>query len=143
VSRPDLVKDYPYILITGMRPTAFFHSEHRQIPWLRELLPEPLVEIHPETARREGIEQGDWVTIESPRGKCYQRAKLTLGIDPRVVGAQHAWWFPEKEGPEHGWKVSNINLLTDNDPDTCDPAMGATNLRVLLCRISKKSEGTP
>jgi len=143
VSRPDLVKDYPYILITGMRPTAFFHSEHRQIPWLRELLPEPLVEIHPETARREGIEQGDWVTIESPRGKCYQRAKLTLGIDPRVVGAQHAWWFPEKEGPEHGWKVSNINLLTDNDPDTCDPAMGATNLRVLLCRVSKKSEGTP
>jgi anaerobic selenocysteine-containing dehydrogenase len=143
VSRPDLVKDYPYILITGMRPTAFFHSEHRQIPWLRELLPEPLVEIHPETARREGIEQGDWVTIESPRGKCYQRAKLTLGIDPRVVGAQHAWWFPEKEGPEHGWKVSNINLLTDNDLDTCDPAMGATNLRVLLCRISKKSEGTP
>jgi len=143
VSRPDLVKDYPYILITGMRPTAFFHSEHRQIPWLRELLPEPLVEIHPETARREGIEQGDWVTIESPRGKCYQRAKLTLGIDPRVVGAQHAWWFPEKEGPEHGWKVSNINLLTDNDLDTCDPAMGATNLRVLLCRVSKKSEGTP
>ena len=143
VSRPDLVKDYPYILITGMRPTAFFHSEHRQIPWLRELLPEPLVEIHPETARREGIEEGDWVTIESPRGNCYQRAKLTLGIDPRVVGAQHAWWFPEKEGPEHGWKASNINLLTDNDPDTCDPAMGATNLRALLCRISKKSEGTP
>lgn len=141
VSRPDLAKDYPYILITGMRPTAFFHSEHRQIPWLRELLPEPLVEIHPQAAQREGIEEGDWVTIESPRGKCFQRAKLTLGIDPRVVGAQHAWWFPEKEAPEHGWKTSNINLLTDNDPDTCDPAMGATNLRVLLCRISKRNEG--
>jgi anaerobic selenocysteine-containing dehydrogenase len=140
ISRPDLVKDYPYILITGMRPTAFFHSEHRQIPWLRELLPEPLVEIHPETAEKEGIKEGDWVVIESPRGRCYQRAKLTLGIDPRVIGAQHAWWFPEKEAPEHGWKESNINLLTDNDPSTCDPAMGATNLRVLMCRVSPKKE---
>ncbi|MGB9628378.1 MAG: molybdopterin-containing oxidoreductase family protein, partial [Thermodesulfobacteriota bacterium] len=90
ISRPDLLRDYPYILITGMRPTAFFHSEHRQIPWLRELLPEPLVEIHPETAEREGIKDGDWVVIESPRGRCVQKARLTLGIDPRVIGAQHA-----------------------------------------------------
>jgi anaerobic selenocysteine-containing dehydrogenase len=141
VSRPDLLKEYPYILITGMRPTAFFHSEHRQIPWLRELLPEPLVEIHPETAEREGIKEGNWVIVESPRGRCLQRAKLTLGIDPRVIGAQHAWWFPEKSSPEHGWRGSNINLLTDNDPLTCDPAMGATNLRVLLCRVSPQEEG--
>jgi anaerobic selenocysteine-containing dehydrogenase len=138
LSRPDLFKEYPYILITGMRPTAFFHSEHRQIPWLRELLPEPFVEIHPQTAEREGIKEGDWVIIESARGRCLQRAKLTLGIDPRVIGAQHAWWFPEKKSPEHGWRHSNINLLTDNHPGTCDPAMGATNLRVLLCRISPK-----
>jgi anaerobic selenocysteine-containing dehydrogenase len=135
-SRPDLLKDYPYILITGMRPSAFFHSEHRQIPWLRELLPEPFVEIHPETAKKEGIQEGDWIVIESPRGRCRQRAKLSLGIDPRVIGAQHAWWFPEKDSQNHGWRDSNINLLTDNDPMSCDPAMGATNLRVLLCRIS-------
>lgn len=141
ISRPDLLKDYPYILITGMRPTAFFHSEHRQIPWLRELLPEPLVEIHPETAKKEGIKEGDWVVIESPRGRCCQRAKLTLGIDPRIVGAQHAWWYPEKNAPDHGWRDSNINLLTDNDPEACDPAMGATSLRVLLCRIYPRENG--
>ncbi len=137
ISRPDLLEKYPYILITGMRPTAFFHSEHRQIPWLRELLPEPYVEIHPETAKKEGIEEGDWVLIESPRGRCLQKAKLTLGIDQRVIGAQHAWWFPEKDSPDHSWMHSNINLLTDNDPEGCDPAMGATNLRVLLCNIKK------
>ena len=38
-------------------------------------------------AAREGIEEGDWVIIESVRGRCRQRAKLTLGIDPRVIGA--------------------------------------------------------
>ena len=141
VSRPDLAEEYPYILVTGMRPTAFFHSEHRQIPWLRELLPDPLVEIHPETAAREGIQEGDWVIIESPRGRCLQRARLTLGIDPRMIGAQHAWWFPEKDSPGHGWRDANINLLTDNHPSTCDAAMGATNLRVLLCRISPQAGG--
>ena len=141
VSRPDLFEEYPYILITGMRPTAFFHSEHRQIPWLRELLPDPLVEIHPETAERERIQEGEWVIIESVRGRCLQRAKLTLGIEPRVIGAQHAWWYPDKKSPEHGWRDSNINLLTDNNPMTCDPAMGATNLRVLLCRISPAKGG--
>ncbi len=81
------------------------------------------------------------MVIESPRGRCYQKAKLTLGIDPRVIGAQHAWWFPEKGDPGHGWRESNINLLTDNDPSTCDPAMGATNLRVLLCKIYPQKDG--
>jgi len=135
VSTPEVYKEYPYILITGMRMPGFFHTENRQVPWLRELHREPMVEIHPETAAKEGIKEGDWVTIESPRGRVRQRAKLFAGIDPRVVGAQHAWWFPERKDPGHGWDVSNINILTDNAYEICDPAMGATNVRVLLCKI--------
>lgn len=134
-STPELYKDYPYILITGMRSPGFFHTENRQVPWLRELHRDPVVEIHPETAEKEGIQEGDWVIIESPRGMVRQRAKLHEGIDPRVVGADHAWWFPEKRDPGHGWDESNINILTDNAYETCDPAMGATNVRTLLCRI--------
>ena len=135
VRTPELAKGYPYILITGMRQPGFFHSANRQVPWLRELHSEPTVEIHPETAKKEGINEGDWVVIESPRGKVRQRAKLTEGINPRVVGAQHAWWFPEKKAPGHGWDESNINILTDNAYEACDPAMGATSVRVLLCKI--------
>jgi len=134
-STPELYENYPYILITGARLPGFFHSENRQIPWLRELHREPICEIHPETAQKEGIRDGDWVTIESPRGKIRQRARLSAGIDPRVVGAQHAWWFPERKDPAHGWDESNINILTDNSFENCDPAMGATHVRSLLCRI--------
>ena len=132
---PELYKDYPYILITGMRCPGFFHSENRQVPWLRELHREPIVEIHPETASKEGITEGDWVIIESPRGKVRQRAKIFAGMNPGVVGAQHAWWFPEREDPGHGWDESNINILTDNAYENCDPAMGATHVRTLLCKI--------
>ncbi|MFC1968262.1 molybdopterin dinucleotide binding domain-containing protein [Chloroflexota bacterium] len=67
--------------------------------------------INPETAEQFGINHGDWVYIESPRGRCKQRALLTAGIDPRVVMAEHDWWFPERPGPEHGAWESNINVL--------------------------------
>ena len=136
VSRPDLLEDYPYILNAGLRTPTFFHSANRMIPWLREIRPDPIVEIHPETAKKNGIEEGDWVYITSPRGRAKERAKLNDGIDPQVIVAEHGWWFPEVKDPGHGWDTANINVLTDNSHESMDPVMGATNLRVLLCNIS-------
>ena len=142
LSTPELNEAFPYILITGVRSPGFFHTENRQVPWLRELHQDPVIEIHPDTARKEGIREGDWVVIESPRGKVRQRAKLFAGMDPRIVAAQHGWWFPEKKDAGHGWDESNINILTDNAYETCDPAMGATHVRTLLCRIyPERKEG--
>jgi anaerobic selenocysteine-containing dehydrogenase len=144
-STPELYEQFPYILITGRRLPGFFHSENRQLPWMRELHRDPVVEIHPETAAKEGIGEGEWVIIESPRGKVRQRARLFSGIDPRVVSAEHAWWFPERKDPGHGWDESNINILTDNAYENCDPAMGATHVRTLLCKIypENKNGGRP
>ena len=141
VSKPELYKQFPYILITGARSPGFFHTENRQIPWLRELHEDPVVEIHPATAEKEGIKDGQWIVIESARGKVRQRAKIYAGIHPKVVGAQHAWWFPEKKDPAHGWDASNINILTENAYESCDPAMGATSVRTLLCRIYPERNG--
>ena len=136
ISAPELFKDYPYILNAGLRTPTFFHSANRNIPWLREIRPDPLVEIHPATAKKHGIEEGQWVSIESPRGRVRERARLTDSIDPRVIVAEHGWWFPEIKDPGHGWDTANINILTDNSHESMDPVMGATNLRVLLCKIS-------
>jgi anaerobic selenocysteine-containing dehydrogenase len=136
VSRPDLAEKYPYILNPGLRIPTFFHSANRMIPWLREIRPEPIVEIHPETAAKHGIAEGDWVYIESSRGKAKERAKLNTGIDPRVIVAEHGWWYPEIKDPGHGWDISNINMLTDNSHESMDPVMGSTNLRALMCSIS-------
>jgi len=139
-STPELYERFPYIVITGRRMPGFFHSENRQLPWMRELHRDPVVEIHPDAAAREGIREGDWIIIESPRGRVRQRAKLFPGIDPRVVSAEHAWWFPERNDSGHGWDESNINILTDNAYENCDPAMGATHIRTLLCRIYPEND---
>ncbi len=136
VSTPELYRSFPYILITGRRLPGFFHTENRQIRPLRRLHPEPILEIHPDAASKEGIREGDLVLVQSPRGKAIFKARLFEGLDPRIVSAEHGWWFPEEEDPSHGWERSNINMLTSNDFDHCDPAMGATPVRTLLCRVS-------
>ena len=94
---PEFIQEYPYILITGARQPGFFHTENRQVPWLRELHPDPIVEIHPDTAAKEGIQEGDWVIIESRRGKVRQRAKLALGVIPGSSPASTPGGFRKKE----------------------------------------------
>lgn len=89
VSTPELYKEYPYILIIGARLLGFFYTENRQVPRLGELHCDPIVEIHPDAAAKEGIREGDWVVIESPRGKIRGRARLSPGCDPRIVAAEH------------------------------------------------------
>jgi len=137
ISTPELLADYPLILISGGRYVGYFHSEGRQIPMLRKLAPDPEIEIHPATAERLAIKSGDWVWIETPRAKGEKvklKAKVTTNIDPRVVHAAHAWWFPEKLPPEHGCFDSNINVvLSDNPPR--DPICGSIPTRGTLCRI--------
>jgi anaerobic selenocysteine-containing dehydrogenase len=133
---PEIAKDYPLVLTTGARISHFFNSEHRQIENLRKAHRFPLVEINPQTAERFGIANGDWVWIETRRGRIRQKAKLTSGIDPRVIHAEHGWWYPEQPGPDYGVWTSNVNLLTDNQPPY-DPAMGTYQLRALLCRIER------
>ena len=135
VSQPDIFEDYPLILTTGARIPCFFNSEHRQIENLRKARRDPMTEIHPETAARYGIKKGDWMWIETKRGRIRQRAKVTTGIDPRVIAAEHGWWFPEDAAPEYGVWKSNVNLLTDNQPPY-DRAMGTYQLRALLCRVA-------
>ena len=139
LSSPGIAKDFPLVLTTGARIPFYFNSEHRQIAKLRKAHPDPIVEIHPDTARPLGIRNKDWVWIETPRGKIKQKARVTDEIDPRVVHIEHGWWFPEEPGPEHGIWKSNANVLTSNDPPY-DPAMGTYQLRALLCRIARVEE---
>ena len=136
-STTTMAQSYPLILITGARIPVFYHTDQRNIPWLRECYPEPLMELHPDTAERYGIQDGDMVWIETKRGRVKQKAKVTVGIDPRVVHAVR-WWYPEKPGPDHGIWESSINVVTLDSP--YDPGAGSPTMRGLLCKIYKVEE---
>ena len=139
VSTPGLLEEYPYILFTGNRHVEFFHSEGRQIPDLRDRVPDPWMEIHPDTARKEDIQDGDWVWIETPQVKGQRvrfKARVTDRMHPKMVQARHGWWFPEKPGPEHGCFESNVNVVTTDDPPR-EEICASVRTRGTLCRIYK------
>jgi anaerobic selenocysteine-containing dehydrogenase len=132
VSAPELYGNYP-LLLTSAKAKEFFHTEGRQIAPLRRKNPDPLVQIHPDTAMSLGVVDGDWVWIETPLARVKLRATLFDGVAPDVVVAQYGWWFPEKEAPDYGWKESSLNLLfgdVEYDKET-----GSESLRGSLCRI--------
>jgi anaerobic selenocysteine-containing dehydrogenase len=162
VTTPKLYEEYPLIMITGARTTSFFHSEHRQVPWLRQLTPDPWVQIHPRTAEKYGISEGDWVWLENkvrkadrsindstrdPRPedlgdggtwevrRCRQRARLTYEVAEYEVAAQHGWWFPEQNPNEpslFGWGQAFVNNLLKNKPGRT--GFGA-DLKCTLCKV--------
>lgn len=136
LSAPEFAREYPLVL-TSWKTEEFRHSGERQIELLRKLHPEPVVWIHPDTAAKLEIVDGDIVYIETKRGRIQQRAVLTAGIDRRVVGVDYGWWFPEKS-PEgiYGWTEANVNILTD-DGLPWGQEMGTPNLRGFLCKVYK------
>ena len=94
-----MLDEYPYTLITGGRSHAFFHTEYRNSPWMREVHMFPTMDINPATAAEHGIEQDDWVYIETYVDRIKQRANLTEAIKPGMIHVEHDWWFPEREPP--------------------------------------------
>lgn len=136
LSTPELFKEYP-LIFTSAKDPHYFHSSGRNLPSLRRLSPEPIVLIHPETASRFLVDEGDWVSVETKRGRIRQKAKFAEEIDPRVIILSYGWWFPDRRDLALcGWKESNLNILTDSNPPY-EPAIGSTPLKGVLCRISK------
>jgi anaerobic selenocysteine-containing dehydrogenase len=134
ISTPELFKKYPIVMTSGFRQPFYFLGQYRNIPWLRSFMEYPTCQIHPETAREYGIEDGDWIWIESPRGRIRQKSRLFPGILKGVLMATANCFYPE-EPPEtyHGLFISNPNVLTDNSH--LDPMYGSPDLTCLLCKI--------
>ncbi len=122
-SAPELAKKYPIILTTGSRVPQFTHTQLRNIPSLRKQVPEPLAEVNPETAKKYGIADGDMMVIETPKGKISMKTRYTEELSPGIVSIPH------------GWPEANANLLTSLDAR--DPITGYTEMKALLCRLSK------
>lgn len=143
ISDPELAKEFPLLLI-GHRPSQHhYHSQWHQFPSFKKKEPEPVAQMHPEKAAELGINDGDWMWIESPIGKAKFKCRHFTGIDPRLVSAPHGWWFPEEPGEEpslHGVWRSNINALVNDDPSVCDPDSGAWPMREQRCKVYRADE---
>lgn len=142
LSTPELCEEYPLVLTTGARLWGMFHSEHRQIPRMRALHPEPLVYVNPKTAADFGVKDGDWVWVENHRGRCKRVVKETPIVNERTASTDHAWWHPEAPGElEAGlydlWDLTVENLL----PYDCGKTGFGANYKNTICKIYRVAEG--
>jgi len=129
---------YPLILLTGDREKTYHHSRFREQPWAAKISPEPNLLIHPQTARKLAIADGDWVVLETSKGRasCRLRVKTSDAVAADVVSTGMGWWQPAAPGPEHGALDVNINAALSYD-GPFDPAAGSPDARGLLCRVRR------
>jgi anaerobic selenocysteine-containing dehydrogenase len=133
--KPGTTSEYP-LVFTSSKVPGFIHSAGRQNTTLRKHHPDPIVTINKGTAGKLNIAEGDWVFIENRRGRIKQKARLSANINPRVIIAEHGWWYPESDENMHRWSDSNVNILTKNDPPFARE-LGSVTLRGLACKVYK------
>jgi len=129
VSRPDLAKEYPLVCMASLKPGLYTHSQYRDLPWLREIMPDPWIEIHPQKAEELGIMDGNIVVVKSPRGSIELKCKVINTMNPRVVAITHGWGNPF--AGDH----PITNVLTPSEV-RC-PISDATSNRCFLVKVSK------
>ncbi|OGA96107.1 MAG: hypothetical protein A3G27_09795 [Betaproteobacteria bacterium RIFCSPLOWO2_12_FULL_66_14] len=132
---PVIPAEFPLVMTNG-KEEVYMNTAFKNVAALRAMKPEPVVQMHPDTANRAGLHDGDMVYIESRQGRIRQRLALEESLDPRVVIASFGWWFPEDPSGNYGWDVSNINMLTYDEPPY-DPASGCMVVKGVPCRVYK------
>ena len=118
-------KDYPYIITTNRELEHYNCGAMTRRTGNVEILKEDVLLIHPEDASKEMIADGDFVCVESPRGKVDIKAKITDEVKPGILSS--TFHFPE---------IMLNNITSD---EHCSEAM-CPEYKVVSCRI-RKSKG--
>ncbi len=134
---------FPYVLMTS---TVAEHwcggSSTRNIPWLNELVPEPVVEIPVDLGKKLGVQSGDWVKVSSARGELVVKAVVTprmkpLNIDGRevtIIWMPYNWGYA---GLSPGVSVNHITI------DATDPGAGTQETKACLVDVVKAPRPAP
>lgn len=134
---PELADTYPLILSDYHTSKSFSASWQRNVPYLREIEPEPILHIHPDTATERGIRENDWIRVSSPHGFMKVRARLYPGIRPDTVMVLHGWWQGCEELGFDDYPVAdggaNVNVMYSVDQEKAyDPLITAMSSQTLV-----------
>jgi len=123
----DRSDEYPLYLTTG-RTLAHYQSgtQTRRIARLRDMAPEPLVEMHPRTAERHQVLAGQLVELTTRRGCARFRVHLTPAMREDTLFVPFHW------GDEH-----SANRLTN---PALDPTSRMPEFKVCAVRVAPVRE---
>jgi formate dehydrogenase major subunit len=134
--------DYPYV-ITTYRLTEHHLSGvmSRYLPMLAELHHSHFAEISHELAKELKIENGEKVTVLSPRGKVHVTAMVTNRVKPFVINGQtvhligvpwHWGWKGVEELPGSRGDITNDLSATVGDPNVF-----IQETKAFVCNVKK------
>ncbi len=127
---PD--SEYPLFLI-NWKEASHTHCRTQNNPWLLELRSEAPLIIHPDTARRHAVSDGDNVWVESRYGKVAAKIQVSQRIHPEVVGLQHGFGHTALGVNAKGRGTSDAALR----PCVADPLAGQSLHKQTAVRIRK------
>jgi formate dehydrogenase major subunit len=128
-------KDFPYVLMTSSLAEHWCAgSTTRNIPWLNELAPEPMIELPPPLAAKLGIKTGDRARVTSARGEVVVKAVVTRRMQSLRIAGQDVTivWMPYNWGFKGLSKGASVNVLTI---DAGDPGAGTQETKACLVNV--------
>jgi anaerobic selenocysteine-containing dehydrogenase len=90
LSNPELAKKFPLVLNTGSRLPFYTHSKLRNLPWLNQFMPEPIVRLNSIDAEARGLADGDKVKLSTKLGELEFKLEVTNIVLPGVIDVYHA-----------------------------------------------------
>ncbi|MCP4448104.1 MAG: aminotransferase class V-fold PLP-dependent enzyme [Myxococcales bacterium] len=131
LAQPEAAERYPLVFNSGARIYADFRSQHHGVEGLKQMARDPMVTLNTKDAAKRDIKSGDWVWVETIRGKVKFKANVTDNIVQGAIDANMGGGGPL--GSET-WKNGNVNELTDLK--RFDPISGFPVYKSLLCQVS-------
>ena len=145
-------EDYPFHAIT-QRPMMMYHSWDSQNVWLRQILSENFLYMNRATASKLGLEDYDWVWVESHHGRIRCQLKTMEGVEANTVwtwnavGKQPGAWGLATDASEAtaGFLLNHLisdilptggadeRRLTNSDPVTGQAAWFDLRVKVTKC----------
>jgi anaerobic selenocysteine-containing dehydrogenase len=132
----EILEEYPLILTDG-RTLEIYHGLGLTLPSRRKRVPDPIIEVHPDTAKGLHLEEGEWVWIKTHQNPNRFRRKtvFTPHLHPKVIwGNTHFHYTAKRDLMER--LEPNINLSHSLD-GPLDPIDGASQIRGVPCKIMK------
>ena len=137
------VAEFPYVLMTS---TVAEHwcggSSTRNVPWLNELVPEPMLEMPESLAQKLEVKTGSWVKVSSARGALTVKAVVTPRMKPLKVDGHDVTvvWMPYNWGFKGLSTGASVNHLTI---DAGDPVAGTQETKACLVNVVKLGDERP
>jgi formate dehydrogenase major subunit len=129
--------DYPYV-ITTYRLTEHHLSGvmSRYLPYLAELFESHFAEISHELAAELGVQNGDKVTVLSPRGKIHVKAMVTNRLKPFTIDGKKI----HQIGVPWHWGYNGISkgdITNDLSATVGDPNVYIQETKAFVCNVKK------